>query len=64
MDLTLKYKILTKLIYWWDVLFTAIDIWQLKVYMKMIKTKSNLNIEKNVKNKIKQEDFDTWEDIK
>jgi hypothetical protein len=31
----MKLRLLKKLLFWWDVVFTAIDNWQLRKYVKL-----------------------------
>lgn len=53
----LKIQLLQRLIYFWDVLFTLIDLAQLKVYIRMKARLSELEVEKFSKKSQKSENF-------
>ena len=61
-----RIKLLARFIYYWDVLFTAIDNWQLAKYMKLREklARDIATYNKNFINDVKMEDFKSWEDIK
>jgi len=65
--LVIKIKILSKIIWLWDVFFTLVDNCQLKGYILL---KSRLSVETvrlsdlQKYDNINVEEFDTWEDIK
>lgn len=53
-------NLLKKLLYYWDVLFTAIDIWQLKQYYRLKLYIENREYEKAPQSK---EDVKNWEEL-
>jgi hypothetical protein len=60
----MKIKLLTKLIYWWDVFFTLVDIYQLKVYMWLRKKRTEAQTIEIIREKYKKcQDYASWEDV-
>lgn len=65
----MKIWILNKLIYWWDVIFTAIDMWQIDKWLKLRNKLHEEEYNKGlVRNKITithdLEDYNSFEDVK
>jgi hypothetical protein len=60
-----KIRLLAKFIYYWDVLFTLIDEWQLRKYVKLRKKMAEMIHDYNRNEKLKDcEDHEDWEDVK
>ena len=65
--LEIKIKIMSKILYLWDVFFTMVDIYQLKVYIHVKNTISTQKVRlSDLKkyDKLSVEEFDSWKDIK
>ena len=65
----MKIKILRKFLYLWDVFFTLIDIYQLKLYYKLRKFTDNLELRSKMSKKLTPKIGDItpltgWDEVK